>query len=549
MGSKSPFRDRMRAFSAHFPPPPPHADHKIIMAALERRAEMDVAVRIKMGELKELIPPFVLTRMGGSSGFPVAQTLRHFFLEYFDRLIRMGPFSFPSSFNVVESFLSFSERFLAFDLREEREHLLRLHEYMDWYTASSFPERPLTLTDILPEGIVYEYNMVSPLEDFAIETVGSKLRILGVAMVRHGQELSAMIVVGESPPSPSDDEIVEMLGSRQSIREGEGYRPFPGREEIRPDPSYGVKDRYIPELPGHARVIMLARFDLSCSRYDVRYVSLDVGASYMVLTDDRMAFQGEPNPEELVGRLAERLERYSSLFSALASMLYLPAFFVDQGRRVTETKFATGLYAEKTKAVVKQAMKVFGVAKVPFFRTIRCLAALPPDASKVIRTVKPPELEFQSSGFWRPLRPGEIGEAKDGTPIVGKTWVQRTDSWSARSVDSFVVSREQKVIVGKDPGLIYIMRSGSHYDDLYKIGLTRRSSETRAIELSSATGVPTNFEVLAQWEVGDCARVEGEIHKRLKPFRVNKRREFFRGNLQIIISVIYGILKESSEDA
>ncbi len=101
-----------------------------------------------------------------------------------------------------------------------------------------------------------------------------------------------------------------------------------------------------------------------------------------------------------------------------------------------------------------------------------------------------------------------------------------------------MLSKGPRAIVGKDPGQIYIMRSGSHYDDLYKIGFTRRSSEARAVELSSETGVPTGFGVLASWEVGDCARVEGEIHKRLKHLRVNTRREFFRGNLQAIFRII-----------
>jgi hypothetical protein len=264
--SKS-FRDRMRDFGARLPPPPSHPQHKLVMAALERRAEMDLAFRLKTGELTEQVPLFVMTRAAGGSGFTIAHTLRrYFFAEYFDRLMRFGPFSFPASFNVVESFLSFSERFLAFDIREEREHLLRLNEYIDWYTAGTFPDKPAILNDILPEAIVYAYNMVSPLEDFAIETVDSKLRILGVSMVRHGSELSAMIVAGEAPPFPSDDRVVNDFAVG-NLRHG--------KTGVRPDPSMGVKDRYIAELPGHARVIMLARFDLNYSRYDVRYVNLD----------------------------------------------------------------------------------------------------------------------------------------------------------------------------------------------------------------------------------------------------------------------------------
>jgi hypothetical protein len=463
------------------------------MAALKRRAEMDLEFRLKMGERRKQMPLFVMTRTAGGSDFTIAHTLRrYFFFEYFDRLMRHGPFSLPTSFNVVESFFSFSERFFLFDIREEREHLLRLNEYIDWYTSGSFPDKPAVLNDILPEGIVYAYNMVSPLEDFAIETVDSKLRILGVAMIRHGPELSAMIVTGEVPPFPSDDQVVNdfKFGNQRS-----------GKEGVRPDPSLEVKDRYIAELPGHARVIMLARFNLNYSRYDVRYVNLDIGASYLVLTDDETIYQEDV--KDALTHSKEDLERYSGLFSALASMLYLPAFFVDQARRIIETKFATGLQVRRNTVKVRKAIKVLGIAEVPFYRTVRCLASPPPDANDSVRTVEPPDMEFESSGYWRPLATGEIGEAKDGTPIVGKTWVERTESWSSRSLESFVVSRSQRLIKGRDPGLIYIMRSGSHYVDLYKVGLTRRTSETRATELSSPSGVRLALRCLrsGKWEI------------------------------------------------
>ena len=186
----------MRELGARFPPPPSHPDYEVIMAALKREAEMDIGFRIYADELRELMPSFVLTRMQGGSGFVVASALRQYFLEYFNRFVQYGPHSLPTSFNVLESFLVFSERFLAFDLREEQEYLLRLHEYIDWYTSGNFPEKPAVLTEILPEGIVYAYNMVSPLEDFAIDTVDSGLRVMGVALVRHGFELSAMIIAG-----------------------------------------------------------------------------------------------------------------------------------------------------------------------------------------------------------------------------------------------------------------------------------------------------------------------------------------------------------------
>ncbi len=57
-------------------------------------------------------------------------------------------------------------------------------------------------------------------------------------------------------------------------------------------------------------------------------------------------------------------------------------------------------------------------------------------------------------------------------------------------------------------------------------------------QLTSATGVPTKFEVLAEWAVGDCATVEKIVHNRLRAYRVNKRREFFRVSLSKAVEIV-----------
>lgn len=525
------FVSKIKNFPKFRIPPPSDLDHKVVMAALNRQAEMDIGFRLKVAEVNEKLPCFALTRSEGGSGFAVAQTLRHFFNEYLDRLIKHGPYSFPTSFNVVQSFLSFSEPFLAFDIREEREHLLRFHEYFDWYTAGSFPDKPLALTDILPEGAVYAYNAVAPLEDFTLETENSRLKILGVGMVRHDQELSAILIAGENPPFPPDEKL------RKEI-EVPNLSPFPGKEGLKNDPSWDIKDRYVPELPGHSRIIMLARFDLHNSTFDVRYLNLDLGTGYMVLTDDRAIYHNEQQRDEMLPGSTEKLARYSSLFSALASLVYLPAFFADQGSRISETKFGTRLHTKSRRTLVNKAIKILGLNQVPFFRTIRCLSGEVPVGSKPVLTIEPPALDFESSGYWRPLPSGEVGETKDGTPIVGQTWVKRTETWKAQSLSSFVVSRNPCTTTGKDPGWIYIMHSSAHHDDIYKIGLTRRTTANRANELSSASGVPTGFKVLLDWPVGDCSKVEKELHDCLTHLRVNKRREFFRGNLKEILEKI-----------
>jgi hypothetical protein len=66
---------------------------------------------------------------------------------------------------------------------------------------------------------------------------------------------------------------------------------------------------------------------------------------------------------------------------------------------------------------------------------------------------------------------------------------------------------------------------------MVKIGLTTRDPETRAREVSGATGVPTPFEIAHRRRVADCFAVEQAIHRQLDRHRVGKNREFFQMSL------------------
>lgn len=60
-----------------------------------------------------------------------------------------------------------------------------------------------------------------------------------------------------------------------------------------------------------------------------------------------------------------------------------------------------------------------------------------------------------------------------------------------------------------------------------KIGMTTRTPEERAREISQGTGVAIPYTVAYADEVLDCSLAEGLIHSRLGKYRVNKGREFF----------------------
>ncbi|MEQ8694278.1 MAG: GIY-YIG nuclease family protein [Gammaproteobacteria bacterium] len=464
--------------------------------------------------------------------------MRTFFVEYFHRILEHGPDSLPSSFNVIESFLFPNTEFLSFDLREEREHLLQVDDYFDWYSRENLPRDPRLLMDSMEDGIVYSFDMASDASGYRIQTEESAIVLAGIALVRHANELSCLLVAGENPPHPPDKEILERL------EDTSGYTPRIGRESIVPDPVFTVKSRYLDGFPEHARVLMLTRFDLEASNYNVRYINLDTGPSYSVMTDDLSSLDAMDLGDliELKKHLLEGLKRYDALFSALASLIYLPLVFIDEHEHTHNETFTTEFFLRKDEGTAKKVVAEFNEPVYMYERTIRCLATLERSADATHRIV-PPEMKFMRDGYWKPLAPGQIGQGKNGERIAGQTWVSRMDSWSAQRPDEFLLKRPSLSLKGDDPGIVYIMRSPAHDLEVYKVGLTRKSAEGRADDLSR-TAAPLKFGILAQWDVGNCRAVEQEVHNRLNAYRINPKREFFHCKLTDIVSCVDQVIKD-----
>ncbi|SFX48485.1 T5orf172 domain-containing protein [Paracoccus pantotrophus] len=74
-------------------------------------------------------------------------------------------------------------------------------------------------------------------------------------------------------------------------------------------------------------------------------------------------------------------------------------------------------------------------------------------------------------------------------------------------------------------GYVYILKNPS-MPGLLKIGKTTRSVQQRCDELWQ-TGVPTPFEVVAEYYSPDCHELERNVHQSLADKRVSEMREFF----------------------
>ncbi len=96
----------------------------------------------------------------------------------------------------------------------------------------------------------------------------------------------------------------------------------------------------------------------------------------------------------------------------------------------------------------------------------------------------------------------------------------------------------------KQVGYIYIFINPSLQKNMIKIGQTNRSPEERAEELSSGSGVVASYTVAYEEKVKDPHLVESRIHQRLKDFRINPEREFFRLPLKDAISAVREVVNE-----
>ena len=162
---------------------------------------------------------------------------------------------------------------------------------------------------------------------------------------------------------------------------------------------------------------------------------------------------------------------------------------------------------------------------------------------------KAPPINIDTSGYWKKLPINQVGGDKHGNPIHGRTWIKKVLTWLQTDRDPGVIRATRNKgddanDIKYNKGYIYVMRSAAHDKDIFKIGLTRKSTEVRSDELSRTTGSPDKFLVVQEWEVSDCVKTEKIIHEKLSQSRINPDREFFKAPYKAIVSVIDSVIEQ-----
>lgn len=94
-------------------------------------------------------------------------------------------------------------------------------------------------------------------------------------------------------------------------------------------------------------------------------------------------------------------------------------------------------------------------------------------------------------------------------------------------------------------GFFYLLFNES-MPGLLKIGYTDRSPSQRACELSSSTGVPTDFQILGYFEMLDARSYEQTVHELWKEERVSNSREFFRISMPSLVDLVQAAIESAS---
>jgi hypothetical protein len=97
-------------------------------------------------------------------------------------------------------------------------------------------------------------------------------------------------------------------------------------------------------------------------------------------------------------------------------------------------------------------------------------------------------------------------------------------------------------------GYVYILTNSALKADYLKIGMTTRTSEERADEISRGTGVVCPYQVAYEEQVSDCKAVERVLHQLLADHRVQSSREFFYLPLKDAIKIVRQVAKASRKD-
>jgi hypothetical protein len=485
----------------------------------------------------------IITAQGeNGAGLPMDSEIRKYALEYNGRNFEHGLRMMPTSYNVLEAFYKYSPKYRFFEILEEENYIVSIYDFIDFITSKDFEEKDVNIGDSFIDNMIYHYDISNDLEAITFSNDNGKEFVIGgVSLVKRGNEVVVFIINGLK---------TDLSEQNKELTEEREILVTPGKEKIKADPR--LKQEAVPLFgkkkywKSHA----FCRFDLLTKTIDVKSVQMDWGNQFSVFTDDLSIFfdiKGNPLHDldgEYFQNYKKELQEYSPLFDVAMKCLYLPYYFDTKEDNISIEEHPTNLVVNSVKPLFRRDKLVPSKYKITTRNIYKLKSENIPTADLI--QFGDNEFHLEKSGYWKTLPEHNAkGKNKSGEPIQGKTWVEKTITWYEDTPSNLVVSLGRKKFTGTlNAGYIYLLRNAAMDTDIFKIGLTRRAVDTRAKELGSASGVVDRFLVAAEWEVKDCVVAEAIIHDRLKGYRTNPKREFFKILYKDAMRVIQEVVDE-----
>jgi len=462
-------------------------------------------------------------------GLYADKELRYYLFEFNNRTFEFGIHKMPLMFNIMEAFFNFDKDLHYWKLLDEEDFSISFYDFIDFYTSNDFTQDEENLNDFFVEDLIYNFNADNELRDITFKTDdGLAFVIAGVSLVKRGNEITMLFTTGEITNINVDEIEIK--------REGE-EKITPGKEKILEKSKWKREAVKLGDDLRLWKTLITCRLNLDSYTLDARYIAKDHGDHFDIKTDDLTGFirHGEwkdPIYQKYFEDSIKNIEKHNSIFELAKICLYLPIYLEKYDNEIEQETIDTEVKNILKNSFISRKYKdVDNNVKIRN-RTLWHLNPKQRNLANILK-IRDDKFKVETSGYWKTLNPEEIGNDKNGKPLKGKTWVNRTESFYQAKEDELIVKRkDNEIFTGANAGYIYIMRNPSLPKDVYKIGLTRNTTDHRAKQLSN-TSVPDKYSIMREWNTKDCVLAEKEIHKLLEKYRVDEKREFFRIDMRL----------------
>nr|WP_321445685.1 GIY-YIG nuclease family protein [uncultured Cohaesibacter sp.] len=496
-------------------------------------------------------------------GFPVDQTVRHMAVEYTNRYASSGTQNQPISFNYFEPFydIKLMKGTVApyINLVPETNHLFSAADFFDFLTSSDSDGFEVRNLQGLPEARTFHFTSNGVIEDLTFfDASGREYIFSGFSMVRRGNSIHWFLVAGEMLTS-DEWELRTKDVYEIDLSDIPPWKRAFLKDCIERSGSTTGAPMKLEGTDTAIRTLVAGEFDISTEKHVGKSIFIETENSFTVFSDDpEVLFAIAPqDKQQIIDNSMNRIGEADVLWNMAEGFFQLPQYFetrvtvsinLAQGQGKKQGLTGKGGRGIKAKYVAVEAVAIEDV-----------------ETPSAIRRVSMPMYSTETGGHWRRLKFGQTGRDRDGNPVPGKTWVNRSSPWRADSPRDHVVYVKDCLALAKTrieelyaksaaqdalsevsseaQGVLYVLRCTLMQEEIYKVGWTAGTATERAQQLSSATGVPLAFVVVESWVHKNPEALETEVHAQLSPYRTNNQREFFRLNFEDIRRIIVNTIE------